>query len=511
MPMWTQMLTLALGLMACTIFASAATAGVIGRDSREPVTEYADLARSVGLVFDASRARPRACTAFCVGLGMIATNAHCLVGDKGRKRRINLSNVKFAREVVPGLHMSSALQHANSWDPRLSLFAGFYNGARRVGDFASDWAFAKLDTPICRNAALEFATPTASEFNKLARTGKLFMIAYHGDRQMTAPLLSKDCRLLSARDRRFLLASQRRTLRRSPSLFLHTCDSAQGSSGAPIFAQTTDGPKVVAINAGEIGVTRRTWRGRKLRTKETRANIALRPVLPLQGLSRFRKEQVIADEARFVALQTLLADAGLYSGAIDGLFGKRTRAAIQSYERQRSWASLGMPTEELIRSLEADAAARTGATATVAELLNDAAQGQATTRALGPARVGAAVLTPGADTLLRNARIGSGDVDANRQSSDVPRPAQRSSAAAGLRLNTDRTIPPLNVADQDLALDLQTALARLGCYDGALDGVWGPMSQAAAQRYHRNAARTRATTNPARLLSSLRRANGTVC
>lgn len=57
------------------------------------------------------------------------------------------------------------------------------------------------------------------------------------------------------------------------------------------------------------------------------------------------------EKARTAAIQQALAERGLYSGTVDGLTGKRTAAAIRSFETQSGFAPTGQPSPAVAQAL----------------------------------------------------------------------------------------------------------------------------------------------------------------
>lgn len=47
----------------------------------------------------------------------------------------------------------------------------------------------------------------------------------------------------------------------------------------------------------------------------------------------------------------------------------------------------------------------------------------------------------------------------------------------------DKAVEPAKLSQHDIALALQTELKRVGCYFGALDGIWGPRSKSALDAF----------------------------
>lgn len=372
----------AMAMMPATKPTTAPTAlvhkvDVLGRDERTRVpARYRKTAESIGLLWQ--RGTGRACSAFCVGDTLIATNAHCVVRIDGRPvRNLHLFRFMLAPEggVARRSHVSSLLFAANN-QPKLSFYAGDRKGRESLGSMEHDWAFARLAKPLCRAKALRFVNETrdgrphttasaASSAPPTARSethqDRLFMIAYHGDRALQDRWYSGDCKTQPAK--------------RSGLLF-HTCDTFKGSSGAPLMRLRNGEPEVVGINVGTYEFSRyrvtrmrtRTGRVRKKRSLLERSvvNVAVKPGTFLAGLQRFRRETLLASVADFRTVQERLREQGLYRGRIDGILGPLSRRAIIAYERSNGLAPLGVPTRELFERLEG----RSGGSRTMAPRLN---------------------------------------------------------------------------------------------------------------------------------------------
>ena len=191
--------------------------------------------------------------------------------------------------------------------------------------------------------------------SKAAKRGALFMIGYHGDKGGGSRWLSPSCGVRSTTSRRYFLSSQRRALKARGTVLPHTCDTKKGSSGAPIFMETASGPKVIAINAGTTGYAlyRRVRGSRRKRSVYTRSsNVSVLSHAFLHGLERFKTERLLNGLDEVKQLQTHLKASGLYKSAVDGIYGRGTRDAILTFEKQNDLAPLGLPTRELLRKVE---------------------------------------------------------------------------------------------------------------------------------------------------------------
>jgi len=329
------------------------TVDVIGRDDRVRVPgSRAAIAEAIGLLWQ--RGSGRVCTAFCAGDALIATNAHCLV-RLGQRMTRALDQIRFMRAPLKGkvsdTHVSS-LRFTDRDQPLLAFYTGATSARETLTAMASDWAFAKLAKPTCHGRALKITTLRRRELVAASRRGRIFMVAYHGDRDLDWRWLSKDCRL--------------RGRSRHRALVLHTCDTFKGSSGAPLLMDTPQGPRVVAINVGtyEVSryrVTRPTGRRRGQRSARRQlierriANVAILPHAFIHSLARFEAETLLRNLSDFRSVQTALRQLRLYTGQVDGLMGPRSRRAVLKFERIQGLAPLGLPTRELYQQLVSEA------------------------------------------------------------------------------------------------------------------------------------------------------------
>lgn len=343
-------------LIAALALAAPAQAEVIGKDGRVNVPpRLSEIARGVGLLYNAPA--EFACTAFCLAPDIIATSAHCLLRKRGHNGPVKLADFRFSPD---GPFSSGAvdrldLKLVSDEQPRLSFLAGASRGGAAISQQAQDFAIARLSAPSCEGRALELAQPTRKQIARAAQENSLFMIGYHGDRLLIEKWYSPDCAVRS-RNSRYFLASQRREMRRAPFLLAHTCDMSEGASGAPIFMQTAQGPRVIAINSGSVGhVEYRQGANGKQRVIARRStNLAVLVSAFAASLPRFIAEHLLADEAEFRALQRALKARGLYTRAIDGIYGRGTRSAILAREKEQGLAPLGLPTRELLEGLRRD-------------------------------------------------------------------------------------------------------------------------------------------------------------
>lgn len=325
--------------------------GIIGKDDRQLVpSKYRELARSVGLLYD--RTRQHACTAFCVGNDVIATNAHCIPYVRIKNRRLIRSVRDFRFYVMDNgkALLGAELQVNRVGDqdkPWMSILSGrVARGSGRVSSRAwlrekhQDWALAKLSDPVCAGDTVRFADLKFLRRTSNLRKSKVFSIGFHGDkrdnkRRYTPCRISK----VSGRGDRYSVN--------------HTCDTVNGASGSPIFAETPDGPRVVALVVGQV--RGRKWRqypnGRRVTISRWNTNVGVLPLEFLPKLARFQSAEFAAVAMSTKTLQEQLIAAGYLRGNDDGLFGPVTRGAIVKIEQELGLTPLGIPTRRVMDRL----------------------------------------------------------------------------------------------------------------------------------------------------------------
>jgi V8-like Glu-specific endopeptidase len=343
-----------------------AHAAVIGDDDRQSIGDSQPaLARGIGFILEAGSAYT--CTAFCVADDVIATSAHCILRRDRNLSPVDLSKVRFhmfdrtpavrrggTEPAIRSIRAGSELQTGPGSQTTTAVFHGEFSTNRDSPRHFDDWALAKLQTPLCERRALSLEPVSQDELRGEINDQKLYMIGYHGGRFEEGRIRSSDCDLNSIRMGRFM-RSQRQRFANAPDLLLHRCDMEQGASGSPIFLETEDGPKVVAMNSGSVShliYQVRPGSERRLLVSRYDANTAVLTRSFAGGVERFGQESLLHSESQLRRLQLLLKARGLYAGPLDALYGPGTRGAILKFEQERGWARLGVPTLELLVALE---------------------------------------------------------------------------------------------------------------------------------------------------------------
>ncbi len=188
--------------------------------------------------------------------------------------------------------------------------------------------------------------------------------------------------------------------------------------------------------------------------------------------------------ATVMNLQKLLADRGFYNGAIDGIMGAQTRAAIVAAQKAYNLTADGVAGEQTLAALESDRAVvaassspttvtKSADTVRLQELLSDRGfyngaidgiMGAQTRAAIVAAQKSYGLTTDGVAGAKTIAALESGASVVNTANSNAT--------------NAATTAPASTVSNQDVAA-LQQLLARRGFYKGAIDGVRGSQTNAA--------------------------------
>lgn len=335
-----------------------------------------DAARGVGAIISDIVKKPNlrwTCTAFCVADDVIGTSAHCLTKAKGGRLptldsfQFRLSDLyisgKEPERILSGWVETTTLKGVDERNPHLAIYSGYDFRRPKVGWIGKDWAFAKLRRPICRNKVLSLAPMSEEELIAGSNEGRVYMIAYHSTDKQLRPKVSRNCTILSKSDRKRFPGNLRRMLRRDEGIVVHDCFSRKGSSGGPVFLKTHEGPKVIAINAGEITLKRRRLVKRvrvgnriKPTFKVTRRQFksAAHPDAFIDGIERFKNEKLLNSLEEFEEVQSLLKRLHLYRGSIDGELGPMTKRALLRYEKRAGLEPIGVPTQRLLSLLRAE-------------------------------------------------------------------------------------------------------------------------------------------------------------
>lgn len=338
--------------LALALMAAPAAARVIGKDDRLMgfPHAFASAEKSLGIV---SISGTGGCTAFCVAPDVVATSAHCLLKQDGSWRQKSLFFL-FSQFSL-GRAKTSFMAGNDPQSNRLNVVLGTrqqkLNGGRWLPTRVDDWALLRFDRSPCKST-LPLASlrnlPKATKGARIGMPSLLYLSAHSAANRKPSRLFSRKCRFLSrvpGMPSRYQRGFQRRV--RGWAQPVHSCDAQDGQSGSPILRLTAAGRlEVLAIHSGSSN-----WcvtRGKRRRCYPF--NVAASVASLAKSLKRFRTERVV-DEESIKQIQKALRRRKLYRSAIDGIFGRGTRRAIERYERSVRWARLGLPTAELMIKL----------------------------------------------------------------------------------------------------------------------------------------------------------------
>jgi len=202
------------------------------------------------------------------------------------------------------------------------------------------------------------------------------------------------------------------------------------------------------------------------------------------------KETTARVSSSVMNLQKLLADRGFYNGAVDGVMGSQTRAAIILAQKTYNLTPDGIAGSRTLAALESDSnktsvtpistpsLTKSAKVTNLQELLSrrgfyngavDGLMGPQTRLAIVAAQRNYGLVTDGIAGSQTYAALESGSSNVNI--------ADRNRDAIS-KATTDIKVTDIKVVDKDV-LALQQLLASRGFYRGALDGVKGSQTKAA--------------------------------
>ena len=310
---------------------------ILGKDGRRALPrKYRRAAAGIGLLIN--RARKTSCTAFCVGPDVIATNAHCVFRRRYNEKVAGTETRHFVL-ISRGRWTRARVKTVNYPTDELSFFSGRFRQSRNI-PFSEDWAFAKLNAPLCRNKTIRISDARPARLVNASRKGQVMMIGYHSGKWKNGPRF-QTCRIDTTRTNR-TVPINRKVLRNPRRVFLHTCDTKKGSSGSPILLQNKSGISAVAINSGMIRIQRRYMRGgRTVRSQTFRTNIAVAIGSMRDSIERFTREPLLRHGDDIRDVQIFLKSSGYYTSEIDGLFGPANTASDRHAGAQVEVAKVG--------------------------------------------------------------------------------------------------------------------------------------------------------------------------
>jgi len=179
-------------------------------------------------------------------------------------------------------------------------------------------------------------------------------------------------------------------------------------------------------------------------------------------------------------IQTILNEQGLYTGAIDGLMGPKSAAAIRAWEKTNGYAETGEATAALLDIMDARPSIRS--LIGTSEKAPEQTRAQAPEKA--PAKIEAQALAPA--PAPRTAPVDLASLE------DIPAPAPNPRAApsvtADSRAGQPVTVPAADIPNgpSELVRRIQSGLSNIAYADIAVDGVAGAETRAAISAFERH-------------------------
>jgi serine/threonine protein kinase/tetratricopeptide (TPR) repeat protein len=196
-------------------------------DKRQELKETAAPWSAIGRVVVNSTV---ACTGVVVSPDLVLTNAHCILEAiplANGVRTVNAGQIVFSA----GANKAASIAQAS--------MSRVWMGTFHEDDAANDWAILRSDGRIGDKVGwLEISSLGRDRLPEVTSNPVLNMVSYPSDLGRTeVPYLEQGCKILGARDEGRLL--------------MHTCATALGSSGAPmfIFEKAASGKQVARIVA----------------------------------------------------------------------------------------------------------------------------------------------------------------------------------------------------------------------------------------------------------------------
>ncbi|MEM8688226.1 MAG: peptidoglycan-binding domain-containing protein [Pseudomonadota bacterium] len=325
---------------------TSADGSIIGDDNRTQKVRIAaaDAVGGVGTLAYSSSF----CSGFCVADNVVATDAACLVNDKGKWRN-SWNNFRFLLNSGGRPAWSRVLGNDGLTRSR-NIALGRLNARTPATGFrlgVRDWALFRVARDVCKKT-LQLADKQSGE------PGPVVMLSAHAKEAVTptlpSALFSDACALVSSIPQLQSPARQKvERLAKDSGRILHTCDSTADQSGSPILQIRPNGTLVVhGINSGKVTWEHSPKTGQRVQFS---ANAAVPSQAVAASLRRFQEEDVLSYTKYVQQLQKALQGRKLHTGRTDGIFDLETRRAILQLEDERKLPLLGLPTRRILELL----------------------------------------------------------------------------------------------------------------------------------------------------------------
>jgi len=353
---WQCAIAVSSAVFLAFLLTGSASAAVFGKDNRSDIPpEYAYLAGRIGMIYEPDT--QTLCSAFCVAPNVVATASHCLFQPRNG-RMPNLVDMSF-RLDHKDLSLSAGIEGRLAGAPKHSIAVGTTRfGKEPPLSAPKDWALTKLSRPICRFGTLDVSPRPTGELITASKQRRIFQLSFHWDFAHWKLAYSGRCRVS-----RTFKGIEWRYIRQhfsgAEDLLLHDCDTGGASSGSPLMMDTRNGPVVVGLNVGTYTRTRLLLsQGDVVRRQKPDiiANTAVNASAFAHVVEPLARQPMIVTEQEVIDLQRELQARNLYTGPIDGIFGRGTRSAIRAYESLRGETLTGLPSRMLLTNLIAEGA-----------------------------------------------------------------------------------------------------------------------------------------------------------
>ncbi|MEM7061280.1 MAG: trypsin-like peptidase domain-containing protein, partial [Pseudomonadota bacterium] len=186
--------------------------------------------RGVGRINIAGLDRRGMCTGTLIAPDIVLTAAHCVVNLRTGKQYLT-KDINFVAGWFKGGYSAHSKAKAVVLHPGWSTAK-----PKGIEDLGRDLAVIRLADPVPEKAASSFRTGNAGELGE-----EVLLLSYRRDRPHALTRQEK-CRYLTKQETVVTLA----------------CRIVGGTSGAPVFEVTKDGPRIVAVISAkaQVGMAR---------------------------------------------------------------------------------------------------------------------------------------------------------------------------------------------------------------------------------------------------------------